>query len=487
MNFIKKYFFRDPSQKWFWLFLALLIKTIPFLLLLHNKPINDIPGFWGGAQGDASSYLGPIENFVKYGNYNPDFRMPGYGIVFYPLLLLFSLSVSSNIMIIIQLIVASASVYYLALCAKNIFPNTRIFYIVFYLYLISYYSNFYDAYIQTESFCISALIFASYFFSEYYLKNTKRSLLYTALLVCWVVFLRPVYLPIPFLFAGLIVLNKKITLSTRFKNTVLVLLPFLICDGAWVIRNYNVHKKFIPLTISALYPYTATSYLQPLLEFGQSWGGWAHITDDIGKSLNWFDYDYPGRIKPTHIDSLPDDIFTSQFNRDSLIHVKRLIEALQNPNIDRMTEKIYQNELRSKLTSYRQSIIHEQPFNYYILATARLTWIFLYGPETMDYLERGKVSPTFGPIVIAFNKTFYYLITILGFVGALILVIKGLKGNYLYFLMSLIPLYVLIVHPIILRYTYNRFLMPAYPFLIVCSAYLIGVVYNRYFHHRLKE
>jgi hypothetical protein len=126
---LKGILFRDIYSKWYWITIALIVKFVPFILLLHNKPLNDIPGFWGGVQGDTYSYLAPIENFIKSGNYDPDFRMPGYGILFYPLLLLFTKAVACNIIIILQYIVAAVSVYYLALTAKNIFSSNKIFYI----------------------------------------------------------------------------------------------------------------------------------------------------------------------------------------------------------------------------------------------------------------------------------------------------------------------------------------------------------------------
>ncbi|HTB05506.1 MAG TPA: hypothetical protein VK806_01050 [Bacteroidia bacterium] len=463
MIILNKYFLRDPSQKWFWFLFSLIVKGLPFLILLHSKPLNDIPGFWGIAHGDSYSYLAPIESFISSGNYQPDFRMPGYGIVFYPFLLLFSKAIACNIIITLQYIAAAISVYYLALTAKNILASNRVFYITFYLFLFSYYTNFYDAYIQTEAFFTAALIFAVYYFTEYYQRGSMKYLLCTSLLLCWLIFMRPVFLPILLLFALLILLNKNLPIASRFKTALLLLIPFLVCDTAWVVRNYSVHRRFIPLTVSALYPYIATSYMQPMFEFEQAWGGSAVLTDN----------------KTSAIDSVPNDIYTSQFNNDSLVHLKDLIASLQQANLDSAKDVAYENELKTKFALYKLSIAKEKPFLYYFIAPLKLTKDFLYGQENRDMLERGKGNPIIGSILVLFNKVLYLLIVLLGFIGAFIVAIKGFRHNYFYWLISLIPLYILIIHPIILRYATNRFLIPAYPFLIACTAYILCEIYAR--------
>jgi hypothetical protein len=238
-----------------------------------------------------------------------------------------------------------------------------------------------------------------------------------------------------------------------------------LCDAGWVARNYTVHKKFIPLTSSALYPYIANSYMQSMFEFKQSWGGVSNPNDN-GLS---------------DIDSAPNNIYTSQFSKDSLVHLKGLIVALQQPNLDSAKSSAYENELKTKLTLYRLSVAKEKPFLYYFMAPLRLTRAFIYGNETTELLKRGTVNPNIGPAVVLFNKLLYLFIVIFGFMGGILLAIKGFKGNHLYWLISLIPIYILVIHPIILRYATNRFLMPAFPFLIACTAYILCIIHSKLF------
>src|SRR5580693_8486867 len=132
MKVIKSIFLKDPESPWFWLTLALIVKGIfPFIWLFHSPPPNDVPGFWGGIGGDTSSYIDPIDNFLKFGMYIPDFRMPGYGAVYLIFRLFVSKPAALNCLLILQYLLASLSVYIVSLTAKRIFESNTVFYFCF--------------------------------------------------------------------------------------------------------------------------------------------------------------------------------------------------------------------------------------------------------------------------------------------------------------------------------------------------------------------
>src|ERR1700722_17591895 len=92
------------SSKWpFWIIVALLFKAlIPLLMLLHGHRTNpNLLGF--GFIGDSPSYIDPIDSFIANGNYNPDHRMPGFGIIYYLFRLFLSYTGSYNCIVILQL------------------------------------------------------------------------------------------------------------------------------------------------------------------------------------------------------------------------------------------------------------------------------------------------------------------------------------------------------------------------------------------------
>ena len=284
---------RDPSKPMFWLLAGILVKGIPFIFLLHNRPPSEIPGIWGGTvDGDTYSYLHPIDNLLSAGSYSPDYRMPGYGFLYFFFRLVFSQVIACNILVLLQYILAGISVYYLALSARIIFKNDRLFYLVYFLFLFSTYSNYYDGWLLTESFCSSALIFGGYFFVKYFSSARKNNLVLSGVFIAWTIFLRPVFFPLVLLFPVLILLSKQGETGKQrsSKGLIYFLLPFIITETAWVSRNYIVHKKLAILTQTFVAPQAETPFhRRPLFEFIRSWGGSADFTD--GQSaLLWFGY-----------------------------------------------------------------------------------------------------------------------------------------------------------------------------------------------------
>src|ERR1700690_4388802 len=126
-SILKEYFLPDSNRWKFWLALALLFKSAFFLFQLsHGRP-RGLMGFMGAAGGDTESYLAPVDHLMIYGTYSPDYRMPGYALLYYPLLLVFPKAVACNGVILVQLILASISVYCLALTARNCFQSNALF------------------------------------------------------------------------------------------------------------------------------------------------------------------------------------------------------------------------------------------------------------------------------------------------------------------------------------------------------------------------
>jgi hypothetical protein len=480
---LKRVFLKDPANYWFWLVLALLIKGLPFIILLHNGPSPDtvIPGIWGNtASGDTFSYLGPIDYLLAHGIYSPDYRMPGYGFVYLIFRLLFSQTISCNLLILSQYLVAALSVYYLALAAKNIFNSTRIFYFTFYLFLISTYSNFYDSWLMTESFSTSFLIFSLYFFTLYFNSHRTKHLLLSGLFVTWVVFLRPALFPLPILFSFILILQLRKNNLPFAKAALLFILPFLLAYSAWVGKISMNNKKFVPLATSYMYyPQDDSSFVKPMSEFIYSWGGYADMMHQ-GSSLGWFGYYLTGTKQSDYPDSLPNYIYTSKFNKDSLLKLRQMVIALQDSTLNPTIVAAYQKKLTDKFNMYATSVREEKPYLYYIKATLfRCLPRFLYGPETKLYMKRGQAIGISGKVFENFYTIFYFAILLFGTIGMIVLLVNWSKFSYIILILSFIPIYTIIGHAIILRATNNRYFMPAWPFLLICAAYILSILYGK--------
>lgn len=505
-NTFKQLLLKSPSNYIFWILLAFLFKGVIPLLQLFLTHRSDPHLLSLGFIGDTPSYIDPIENFLANGHYSPDRRMPGYGIIYLLFRLFLSYRATYNTIVIVQLVVSSVSVYCLALLSRLILKSDRAFHLTFYMFLISNYSNYYDICLMTESLSSSFLIFGTWYFALYFqpgdefTRNRKlKSLFLAGFFLTWTFFLRPVFvLILPFY--GILLLRHSIKNKIQFIKPVLVYgLAFIIIDGAWIIRNYKAHQTFIPLTDSFYYPYIGSSYMAHMQEFVQTWGGAVDLPDPHS-ALSWFGgILFPGEPDASiyKYDSIPGYIYTSAFNKDSLYKLRKEVRefiAMQKPAVDSFYRSkdsdwykafsiLYkplkpvskqaaalQIDIDTKFDRYKNSIKAEHPFLYYVRSRIVLLRKFLL-ENNEKFLTRGQI-PGMKKLSSIFFHAYYYLILFFGITGIAILTWKGFRNNMLLLLLCIIPAYTILIHPII-RIVDNRYLLPAWPFLIVCAAYTI--------------
>jgi len=483
-QYLNSFFFRDPSKWQFWILVSLVCKGLIFIFILSKHDINTIPGFWGATGGDTDGYITPIDNLIKYGQYSPDFRMPGYGIIYLPFALLFSKPLGPNLLIIFQFIMAALSVYPLALIARHLFKSAFIFYTTFYLFAVSTYSNLFDSMLLTESLSTSFLIFSVFFLLQALKGQRKSRYILSGILLTEVIFMRPVFIPLLALYALVIFINQK---QTFLPKLLLFLVPFICFEGLWITRNYLSHKKFIPLTVTFISPGIEKSYKLPFIIFVQSWGG-SWIWWDPTAEIRWFGVKETrlsgmAPLKDNNI-SIPDYIYTSKFNLDSLVILKQQLTNYLSDSAHTISDSIKREELmtiiRNKCNLYAQSIKYEKPFLYYIKAPLVITKKFLVHSGTYNLFD--KSASELSPVAYVF-KIFYsllYLLVIgLGIIGLLLLTKQSISFASL-ILITGTTIYCIIIHPIILRYSEARYLVPVYPFMIICVACTVNWIYIKF-------
>ena len=500
-NKFKRFFLREPSKYFFWILLAFIVKAlIPFFLLfLGHRADPHLLSF--GFIGDGPSYTDPIENLLANGHYYPDRRMPGYGIIYLFFRLFLSYNSTYNSIIIVQLLVSSVTVYCLALLSRLILKSQLAFYLAFYFFLISTYSNYYDICLGTESLCSAFLVFGTWFFAQYFEKQKLKYLFFSGLFLTWATFLRPVFVIILFIY-GVAFLFYAIKNRRNFIIPLIVFsCTFILTDGSWVARNYKVEDKFIPLARGGFYyPYVEYSYMSHELEFVQSWGGAVQLPDGHS-ALSWFGgILFPGEPEIKKYDSIPDYIYTSKFNKDSLYVLRAEVKkfmALQRPALDSFyisTHKDWtkafailyeplkpvsinaanlQIDIDNKFDRYKASIKNEKPFLYYVKAPVVLLRKFLF-ENNADYFKRGQI-PGLGKFMTYFYHVYYLFLLSFGIAGIFLLTWKGIRSDITFLLLPIIPGYTIIIHPLI-HAAYNRFLLPVWPFIIACAVYTIVVI-----------
>lgn len=478
-----KFFFKDPAKWWYWFLFALVFKLLFFIFQISvHPPQAEIPGFFGTTWGDTFSYLDPIDKLVTKGSYWPDYRMPGYGLAYLPFRLIFSKAVACNLLVILQLLVASISVYLLAQTAKKIFHTNVAFYSTFYIYTISCLSNLCDASLQTESLTVSLLIIATWFFVRYFDSYNKRNLLWSGFFLTWTIFFRPVFSPLLAIYF-LVLIFREVRAGHGFIKAFVFLIPFILMDGLWIARNYRCYKSIIPLTRLMYYPAISENQIGPTMEFVRAWGG-DYVWWNAAAEVRWFGRkaDPPGRIPLTDNEvHMPSYIYTSKFNEDSLKSLKKIFIRLETDST--LTDSLRAQNflyLRGKFYSYIASIRQEKPMVYYVKGPLRALKRFLINSGNNDlfyYIQDDKLT-AFQRIFKLFYCCFYYIILVFSFIGILLMG-KNISRLNVVSLIPIIPLFTIIIHPIILRVSEYRYLMPAFPFLIVCALYGFYRVYNK--------
>ena len=476
---LRKLLFKNSSNWAFWLLIAVIVKSLYFIIQLHST--GEIAGFWGTTDFDTEGYTLPFENLIHNGTYFPDWRMPGYGVLYLPLYLIFSKATACNILIIIQLILSSLSVYVLALTAKLLFKDNRVFYLTFYIYLISRFSSTYDSYLLTDSLSTSLLIFSTYYFVSYFNGYNKTKLFYAGIFITWVVFLRQVFLLQLCFFVTILFIDIIKRKDNIIKPIFYFILPFIIADGAWTIRNYMAYSKLIPIVRSIYYgtgkvPATPPPSYLASLNFCGSWGE-NRVDWDTGSGEWWLikSFYHPNTMRYNNA-PFPKYIYTSKFNEDSLRMIRGIIAAIKTDHsLSKETKDKYEELAAGKLESYIQSIKEEKPFLYYVKAPLIHLRRFLldYGLDFNLYNRNPNASH--GPgffLKFFYNSVFYFIILGLGFFG-IILTFKSLFKLSLLSLIPGIPLYTIIVHPFFLKFDLYRYFVPAYPFMVISSAFAI--------------
>jgi len=470
----------------FWILVALFFKSMFFGYKAWLEPnrfanthyVNMLPA----EATDTYSYFGPMENYKNNGSYytpeHEDYRMPGYGIVYLILRMVLSIRATVTTIVFLQLLLSALSVYVLAQIAYMVFKRESIFVLTFFLYAVSTFVSLYDIALLTESFTASAFIFSVY----YLLKSDKdpKYLLLSGFFLTWSTFMRPVMSLVFFIFVLYVVVKNAKSIAEVFSKAVkpllLLIIPFILIDGAWMYRNYQHYHRIIPLTKTRFYTSTETTYLSHLNWFIQAFGGsvagWEPDAD-----IQFFYQRKDFKIKKDV--ELPAYVYTSKFNRDSLIQLRTMIQSIRTDSLDSIKKRALDVTLMRTLDRYTKSIQTEKPFLYYFYARWRFFKTFLIHSGTRNLFYKGSSELNKPELFVkVFYTLLYILVMIGGFAGSFILLFRGLK-NANFFLIGSIGLYFAFVTPIIVRMDQIRYFVPGYPFFVIALVYLLVVIADR--------
>jgi len=462
------------NKPFVWIIIGVAVRL---LILLQQPELPDatVTGIWGHYSCDTPSYLNPVEHLLKWGTYDDDFRMPGYAWIYYCLRLIFSFTHTANIMVLLQVFLSGAAIYSLAMIAYILTDSKKVFSSVYILSLITTYNAVYDSYLLTESFCTSSGILAVYFLLKAVKNNRAFSFLLSGLFFTWMIFLKPVYFGLFLIILFLLIFitfPKKRNASALFsrKNILFFMLPFILFDSIWSIRNYTVYHKISLLTNPFFAPKEDKDYPRALTVFLQSWGGVHSVWMPHGHNL-WFE----GDTSEQKLITFPAYLTQGKIKMDSLNRVRQYIQTTRNislPEYVRIKNDILATSMLKRLTSY---VKEENTINYYIGIPLRYAKMFYSDSGTYLLFYKPFACLSFiQKTIVLFLAAIHYLIIIIGTGMAIYYIFRINKFSIQSVIPSVIVLYTFVIFPFVLRMPETRFMVPAFPFQIICLMLFIS-------------
>lgn len=407
---------------------------------------------------DSLDYIAPIESLLGGRGYTPDFRMPGYGIVYLVLRLMLDSTAALNGLVVAQVLAGASSALLAAYILLRSTGSVKAFRWGFWMMLISSFVACYDRFILTETFAAFALLFSvhAWLMASAQIHRTKY-LLQCGLGLAWLVFLKPVFVVLFGVFAVAVLFNAGLgTMRQRVLAFVWLLLPFLLADAAWACRNQIANGRFQPL-VPAIAPNLKADVHYPLIELMRASGA-SYVWWNEGSEIRWFlgrGADSEGPCP------LPRFAITKSCPIDSLQRIADLVRQRE-----RSGAAFPDPEL---LTSISNACDHciaaiklERPWHYHVVARLRIARLYLAHSGTQSLM--GRAWHALGPLekVLKLGYSALYIVFV---PGAMILCLLGAKHWRRRWSDPLVPLLFLsaiLVFPLVVRATEWRYLTTAY-------------------------
>lgn len=228
------YFFKKDRNFIFICFILALLIRIIYVIQLSEPP------YWDNYHDIANNLLNHREFSIQPG-YPTSERVPVY-----PLFLAFIyLFFGPNYIAvrIIQAIIGSLTSILVFLIGRNIF-NRRVgglsaILAAFYPFFI-----YWTGHIMAETLFIFLLAFFIFCLTKAMEKPSLKNYIYSGVLFGLAALCRPnMFAFLPFLIIGILMVSHS-----KIKSLIAILFAFFLTLSPWVIRNYLVHRTFIPLT-----------------------------------------------------------------------------------------------------------------------------------------------------------------------------------------------------------------------------------------------
>jgi hypothetical protein len=461
-----------------WLLVIAVIKAVLFTFFahqfLHYAKAGLVTSSIVVEQADSRSYYAPAKSFVEGGEYEGICRMPGL----LPQYALFAWTMGHQpalvAVVVFQFLCSVFSVLFLAIIASRLIPHRRAFEVTALAYALSSFVSVWDHTLLSDSFATSALIISCFFLTEYCTKRRAIYLLLSGFWLTWAIFTRQIiiiFLPVlPLLWW----VWSKESFGSFLRGTFVFASPFALLMTAWTIRNYQLEKTFIPLIkpIASCWTTYTPQFMkinEMLIVYGEDVQYWI-----VGSPAEWFG----SQKKQPQCYPFRSDVNTTICNADSIVELQHLYVDFRI-SADSLKKQEAGALIMSRTTAMIEAYKREHAFSYYVTNRLRMMRDFVLPPRLDN-----TPGPAFGEMNIVQKavKLGYYalllLVNILGICGAIYAL---LKRNGAMILWAFMPVLMIIVLAGVMGYIEQRYLVPAYPLLLVSGVFLVLSMHARYF------
>ena len=426
---------------------------------------------------DYFSYHGAMENYIQTGKYyffngrENVFagRLPHYSIPYYLLRQVLNVAYTNFVIMVMQIALECLAFIYLARLALDITQSKLAFYLVYFIYLISLLTSFYNNTVLPDSLSISVLIFFLYSFQKYLFSGSVKTLWAAGFFLGLLVVLKPYFsllyvgVGICFIWQITFVFSKKGFYQLLLK-TGIVALPLLVFITPWVIRNYGVYKSFIPFQVNTIAGYNYSNADLACRQFLQSIGE-NFIEWEKTSAGNYFNKNC---IAPCRY-QLPGYAYTPSYDSAKVEQVRRAYLQLQR---DYSVEQ--DQQVTAAFNHLTQSFRTEKPLHYYIIAPIMLTKKFLFN-ET-GYFLRFHCPGWTTTVTYLLQAILYWSTLLAGSVGLFWLAWKDWRNS----IFIAIPVYLILFFPILFRGIETRYFAHSFPVLLLGLVYFIHEIRIKY-------
>ena len=482
-------------KEWLFFWLACCIKLSLAVLIhpAHSPEAGAAPGSIAVRGGDTFSYIDPIENLLRHGVYAQDLarldtyagRMPGYGVVYGGLRLVLGPSTAADGVVILQLLLSLWALYCLARLAQAATQRPAAFQWTALLYAASTFTAVFDIRLLSESFAVSALIIGLYTLYQAQRRASAGLFLSAGAWLAWAVFLRPFLAPLLALLVGWhfwrawVLAGSRAHLRRHVLQGVLLALPFLMADGAWMARNWAWYHRLVPLQSNTWAGYQTAPGLRELTNFigavGEEPAWW-----NAGTDMAWF-YKKGAEAAP-NFRGEASKLAPPAYTYDSLVMVKSNLLMAQDSTRPLATRQAAETKAARALVAYKRAFQQLRPVRAYVLVPFKLAYrLTLAHPGDYLFQQPFAQLPAWQKGLKAIIHLWYLLIVLPGLAGILLV---GWQRRFAALIVKAVPLYIIVLFCGVLQLVDARYFAIAYPFVVISAVNLLLALRNGFRERR---